>query len=207
MVQMPYAQPTSSGMSAGVIVIIVVGVLLALGAIGGVAAFLVLRDDSSSSSYSYSGGGGGGGGSAATTSDPGIGEEVDIGDSTWTVLDAKDLGTTIYAKSALFAGETKTTRGRFIQIHYKVVNNGKKPETLLDGPKIVDSKSREFGPITSESEYIPTGSNSAILETLQPSIDQEFYTIIEVPSDAKHLKVMLTALGLAGDHDYVDIDL
>ena len=204
MVQMPYAQPASSGMSAGVIVIIVVGVLLALGAMGGVAAFFFLRDDSSSASHSYSSGGGGGG-SPATTSDPEIGDEVDVGDSTWTVIDTKDMGATLYSTSAY--GTTKTTRGRFIQVHYKVVNNGKKAEVLLDSPKIVDSKSREFSAIPGEYEYLPVGVKSGVLESLQPSIDQEFYTIIEVPPDAKHLKVMLTALGLAGDHDYVDIDL
>jgi hypothetical protein len=87
------------------------------------------------------------------------------------------------------------------------VNNGKKQQTLLDTPKIVDGKSREFGPIQGESEYVPKGSKTAILETLQPSMEKDFYTIVEVPADATGLKVQITGLGLLGDKKMIDIGM
>jgi hypothetical protein len=148
-----------------------------------------------------SGGSGSSGGTAK------LGEQVKLDESAWTVIEAKDLGKSIKATSELFADEKKDTTGKFVQVHYKVVNNGKKQETLLDTPKIVDSKSREFGPIQSESEYVPKGSKAAILETLQPSMEKDFYTIIEVPADATGLKVQVTGLGLLGDKKMVDIGM
>jgi hypothetical protein len=117
------------------------------------------------------------------------------------------MGKSIKATDALYAGETKDTTGKFIQIHYKVVNNGKKQEVLLDTPKLVDGKSREFGPIQGESEYIPSFGKTAILETLQPSMEKDFYTIIEVPADATHLEVQITGLGLSGDTKKIDIGM
>ncbi len=136
-----------------------------------------------------------------------LGEQVKLDDSAWTVVEAKDMGKSIKATSELFADEKKDTTGKFVQIHYKVVNNGKKQETLLDTPKIVDSKSREFGPIQGESEYVPKGSKTAILETLQPSMEKDYYTIVEVPADATGLKVQITGLGLLGDKKMVDIGM
>jgi hypothetical protein len=134
------------------------------------------------------------------------GVTIDIGDSSWTLLDAKDLGRALRPTSD-YADETRETTGRFIQIHYRVVNNGKKQETLIDAPKIVDRRGREFGPLQREVEYIPKGNTVAILETLQPSLPREFMTIIEIASDSVRLQVMFTGLGLMGDHQKVDLDL
>jgi hypothetical protein len=207
--------PARGGSSVGLIIGITLGVvaLLILGV--GVLAFLMVRsaaEDAKSSSYtpssySTSGSGGSSGSGSSKGGVARIGERVEVDDSTWTITDAKDMGKVIRATDPLFSGESKATTGRFIRIHYKVVNDGKKQEVLLDTPKIVDSKSREFGPVEGESEYVPSGSKTAILETLQPSMERDFYTIIEVPSDATDLKVQLTALGLSGEEKMVDIDL
>jgi hypothetical protein len=205
-------QQQSSGMGVGVIVLIVVGIFVLLGGCVGVGAFLMVRSaaDDSYSSPRYSppsGGGGGSGGGSSKSATPAIGDEVEFDDSTWTVIDARDMGKTIKATSELFAGETKVASGRFIQIHYKVTNDGKKQQTLLDTPKLVDSKSREFGAIQGESEYVPKGTKTAILETLQPSMERDFYTIIEVPADAHDLQIQIIELGLGSDKKLVDTDL
>lgn len=209
-------QPQSGGSNVGIIIGITLGVVFLLIAAVGVGAFLMVRsaaEDAKSSSYSsstssYTGSGSGGSGSSSTGSaDARIGDRVSVDDSTWTVTDAKDMGKVIRATDPLFSGESKATTGRFIRIHYKVVNDGKKQEVLLDTPKIVDSKSREYGPVEGESEYVPSGTKTAILETLQPSMERDFYTIVEVPADATDLKVQLTGLGLTGTQKTVDIDL
>jgi hypothetical protein len=150
-------------------------------------------------------GGKGGGGSSGGTAK--VGEQVKLDESTWTVVEAKDLGKSIKATAEYAADEKKNTTGRFIQVHYKVVNNGKKQESLIEEPKIVDSKGREFGPIEGESEYVPKGTKAALVETLQPSMEREYYTIIEVPADATGLKVQLTGLGFLGDKKQVDIGM
>jgi hypothetical protein len=202
----PQVQPQRSGSSVGVIIGIALGAVFLIASCVGVGAFMMVRNSaeesrSSSSSYSNTST------TSASTRANGIGDRVEMDESTWVVVDAKDLGKNINATSELFADEKKHTSGRFIQIHYKVTNTGKKQEMLLDPPKLVDNKSREFGAMESESEYIPDGTKTAILETLQPSMEKHFYTIVEVPADAVDLKVQLTDLGFGGDKETVDIDL
>ena len=104
-----------------------------------------------------------------------------------------------------FNEEEKKTDGRFIQVHYKVTNKGKKEEMLLDRPKIVDDKGREFGPIDMESFYVPAKAKTIGLDTLQPSMPKEYWTVIEVPADAKSLKFQVHGFGLLGDKKNVDL--
>ena len=95
--------------------------------------------------------------------------------------------------------EEKKTEGRFVQIHYKVTNKGKKEEMLLDRPKVVDDKGREFGPIDMESFYVPAKAKTIGLDTLQPSMPKEYWTVIEVPADAKSLKFQVHGFSLLLD--------
>lgn len=132
-----------------------------------------------------------------------IGEAIKLDDSTWTVIEAKDLGKDL-KPTGEFA-EAKKTTGKFLQVHYKVTNTGKKQETLLETPKVLDKGGREFGHVEMESDYIPKGSKAAILETLQPSMEKDFYTVIEIPADASGLKLQLTGLGLLGEKKTIDL--
>lgn len=157
-------------------------------------ALLACKGGSSSS------GGGSSGGTAK------MGETVKFDDSEWVVVEAKDVGKTMKSNSE-FNDEEKKTDGRFIQVHYKVTNNGKKEEMLLDRPKIVDDKQREFGPIDMESFYVPAKTKSIGLDTLPPSMPREYWTVIEVPADAKGLKFQLHGFGLLGDKKTVDLGL
>ena len=101
-------------------------------------ALLACKGGSSSSSSTTSGG---------TAK---MGEAVTFDDSEWIVIEAKDAGKSLKSNSE-FNEEEKKTEGRFIQVHYKVTNKGKKEEMLLDRPKVVDDKGREFGPIDMEA--------------------------------------------------------
>ena len=132
-----------------------------------------------------------------------VGETLTLDESMWTVLDVQNLGTDLEPTSSF--GTAKRTSGEFLQVHYKVTNNGRKQETLLETPKIVDKGGREFGHVEMESDYIPKASKAAILETLQPSADKEFYTVIEVPADATGLRIQLTGLGVLGQKRRVDV--
>lgn len=148
-----------------------------------------------------------GGSSGGASSGPAgkLNEQYKLNDSTWTILEAKDMGKTLNATSELFANEKKNTGGKFVQIHYKVVNNGKKQETLLDTPKVVDSKGHLYSHIEGEEEYVPKGGNVVNVETLGPGAEKEYYTIIDVPADATGIKIQITGLGLMGDKKFVDM--
>jgi hypothetical protein len=135
-----------------------------------------------------------------------MGETVTFDDSEWIVIEAKDAGKSIKSNSE-FNEEEKKTEGRFIQVHYKVTNKGKKEEMLLDRPKIVDDKGREFGPIDMESFYVPAKAKTIGLDTLQPSMPKEYWTVIEVPADAKTLKFQVHGFSLLGDKKNVDLGM
>lgn len=146
------------------------------------------------------------GGGSSSSSTQKIGDTVTFDDSDWVVTEAKDAGKTLKSNSE-FNEEEKKTDGRFIQVHYKVTNKGKKEEMLLDRPKIVDDKGREFGPIDMESFYVPAKAKSIGLDTLPPSMPRDYWTVIEVPADAKALKFQVHGFGLLGDKKNVDLAL
>lgn len=128
-------------------------------------------------------------------------------DSEWVVIEAKDAGKVLKSNSE-FNDETKKTEGRFIQVHYKVTNKDKKEQMLIaDHPKIIDSQNREFSAIEGETYYVPAKAKTIMVATLQPSMPQEFWTVIEVPADAKTLKFQIHAFSLLGDKKQVDLGL
>jgi hypothetical protein len=151
-----------------------------------------------------SGGGASGGGASKVAAK--IGDNVSFDDSDWTTVDAKDLGKTMKPQEPAFE-KPANTAGRFIQVHFKVTNKGKKEETLLTGPKIVDAKDREFGTYENQMEYIPKDTHAPLLETLQPSVQKEYYSIYEVPADATGLKLKIQGFSLFGDAKTVDLGL
>ena len=149
---------------------------------------------------SSSGGSGGSGGTAK------IGDTITFDDSEWVVVEAKDSGKSIKSNNE-FNPEEKKTDGRFISVHYKLTNKGKKEEMLFNHPKIIDGQNREFGPIEMEGFYVPKSAKTVGLETLQPSLPKEFWTVIEVPADAKSLKFQVHGFSLLGDKKTVDLAL
>ena len=132
-----------------------------------------------------------------------IGEVLTFEDSDWTVLEVKDGGKKMQSNNAY--SEAKTTEGRFLQIRYRVMNKGKKDEHVLDTPKIVDVTGREFGPIPLEAFFVPPGTKSLGLDAIHPRTDREFWTVIEVPSDAIGLRFQTHGLGLFGKKKLVDL--
>ncbi len=146
-----------------------------------------------------------GSGSSSSTATQKIGETVAFDDSDWIVVDAKDLGKKV--TSNLDESDVKTTDGKFVQVHFKVTNKGKKEEMVLDPPKVIDDKSREFGPVDMQSFYVPKNAKTLSLDTLPPSMQREYYSIIEVPADAKSLKLQIQGLGIMGDKKKVDLGI
>jgi hypothetical protein len=135
-----------------------------------------------------------------------IGETVAFkGDSEWEVVDAKDFGKTIEASND-FTDPGKT-KGRFIRVHYKVTNKGKKSESILEGPKLVDGKGREFETWSEGYSYLPKNGKAITLEPLPPDMEKEFYAIYEVPADAEDLKFQARALEAFGKKRTVDLEL
>jgi len=143
---------------------------------------------------------------AETTFGAKLGTPVSFADSEWIVIEARDAGKELKSNSE-FNEETKITTGRFIQVHYKVTNKGSKEEMLLDRPKVVDGKGRQFGPVDMETFYVPKKAKSIGLDTLQPSIPKEYWTVIEVAADARDLSFRVHGFDLLGASKDVPLGL
>jgi hypothetical protein len=133
-----------------------------------------------------------------------IGEVVKFDDSEWVVIEAKDLGGTAPSNNQ-FEKAGKTEDGKFIRVKFSIKNNGKKEDMLFDQPKLVDSQGREFGHHEKEPFYVPDGAKTLGLEKLPVGLKKEYYSVYEVPKDAKGLKFQARALEVDGKK--VDVDL
>jgi hypothetical protein len=114
--------------------------------------------------------------------------------ASWTVLDVVDRGSTMKVNDG--DGKPASTSGRFIQVHYRVTNTGKKEGSLHRGSsKITDLTGREFGSMAYQEVYIPKGAEPLFLDKIQPSLSKDFYAIVEVPADAQALSLKVSDFG------------
>jgi hypothetical protein len=134
-----------------------------------------------------------------------VGEALSLDDSTWVVVEAKDLGKNVRPNNDF--ADPKETSGRFVLVRYKVTNRRKHPESVLDPPKIVDDQSRETERVPNEAMYVPREARTLGIEPLPPNVEREFATLFELPPDARGLKLQVRGLGLLGAKRSVDLAL
>ena len=127
-------------------------------------------------------------------------------DCDWWILEARDAGKSVHSNSE-YNDEDKTTTGRFIQVHYKLTNLGQKEEMMLVRAKIEDDKGREFDPVDMESFYVPAHAKTVGLDTIVPGVEQEYWTVIEVPADARDLHIKVHGFSLIGPQKRVPLGL
>lgn len=133
-----------------------------------------------------------------------MGEPLKLDDSTWTVLDAKDLGKTLRGPGSI---DPKESRGRFVLVRFSVINRHKAPESVLDPPTIVDDQGRETERFSMEALYVPPPAQTLGIEPLAPNAQREFATLFDVPADAKNLKLQIRGLGIVGGKRSVELGL
>lgn len=134
-----------------------------------------------------------------------IGDEVKFDDSTWVVLDAKLAGKTLKSNNQF--QEDAKTEGKFVVVRFKVTNKTNKEERIMDQPKLVDSKGREFKHVDSQAFYVSPKAKTLGLEALPSSLAKEFSAVYEVAADSGGLQFQARALSAFGDKTLVDLAL
>lgn len=135
-----------------------------------------------------------------------IGDEISFdNDSTWVVLSAEDKGNSLTSNNQ-FVKDAQTD-GKFILVRFKVSNLTNKEERLFSGPKLIDSKGREFKSYDKQSFFIPKGAKTMSLEAIPAGLPREFYAVYEVPADANGLRFQARDLKSAFRPDYKLVDL
>lgn len=134
-----------------------------------------------------------------------IGSTVKFDDCEWLVESSKDLGKTLSSDNQFI--ESASTDGKFILVKFKITNLTNKEERIVDAPKIIDSKSREFKDFDKQLMYIPKDGKTLSLDALPSNISKTFYAIYEVPADAKELQFTARALSAFGETQLVTLGL
>jgi len=132
-----------------------------------------------------------------------INDIVKFDDSEWVVLEAKKLGKRI--KSNNMFQEDATTEGYFIRVKYSVKNLQNKEDTILEGPKLVDSEGREYREFDEQAFYIPKNTKTIMGETLTSGLSKKFYSVFEVPEDAKDFKFQARSLDILSKKAYIEL--
>ncbi len=99
------------------------------------------------------------------------------------------------------------TEGKFVFVHFKVTNKSNKEERLFEGPKVRDSKGREFKAHDHEYAYLPANAKSISLEALPSSLTREFWSVYEVAPDSTGLMFGAREVAFAGVEKTVALGL
>jgi hypothetical protein len=135
-----------------------------------------------------------------------LGDEISFNDSKWVVMTAEDKGKTLTSNNQ-FQKDATSADGKFILIQFKVTNLGNKEQRLINTPKVIDSKGREFKHMDKQAFYIPKDAKTMTLEALPASLSREFYGVYEVPADATGLKFQTRDLSSLISPDYKLVEL
>lgn len=134
----------------------------------------------------------------------GVGEDVQVDEVRWKILEASDLGTTLKAKDQFT--KDKTTSGRFVQVRFELENLSKDMLSFA-GLDLLDAQGRTFKPSSDAFPFIPTEEN-CVFENLNPNVAKTCTAIYEVPGNVAGLQAQVTDLKLIGSaSSLVDLGL
>ncbi|KPV53408.1 hypothetical protein SE17_09855 [Kouleothrix aurantiaca] len=134
----------------------------------------------------------------------GVGEDVQVDEVRWKILEATDLGKTLKAKNQFT--KDKTTSGRFVQVRFELENLSKDMLSFA-GLDLLDAQERTFKASSDAFQFIPT-EEACVLENLNPNVAKSCTAIYEVPANAAGLKAQVTDLKIIGsDSSLVDLGL
>ena len=134
----------------------------------------------------------------------GVGEDVQVDEVRWKILEASDLGKTLKAKDQFT--KDKTTSGRFVQVRFELENLSKDMLSFA-GLDLLDAQGRTFKASSDAFQFIPT-EEACVLENLNPNVAKSCTAIYEVPANAAGLKAQVTDLKIIGsDSSLVDLGL
>lgn len=116
-----------------------------------------------------------------------IGDTVELNDSSWVVIEARDMGSRL--SGGMFS-EAKQSEGKFIYVRYKVTNNTNEEQSVLFTPAVQDSKGRRFEEMDDLEFYLPEGQTGMTMEQLPSGLPKTFSAIFEVPADASGISFL-----------------
>jgi hypothetical protein len=134
----------------------------------------------------------------------GVGEDVQVDEVRWKILEASDLGATLKSDNQFV--KDKTTSGRFVKVRFELENLSKDMLTFA-GLDLVDNQDRMFKPSSDAFQFIPR-EEACVFENLNPNVAKSCTAIYEVPTNAAGLKAQAGDLKiLGGESALIDLGL
>lgn len=125
---------------------------------------------------------------------PVIGQDVMVDDVRWKILSAEDMGNLITDDNQ-FTEDLKTS-GKFIKVRFEIENRSKDMLSFV-GLDLIDNQERSFTR-SSNAIMVIDGSETCVLENLNPNITKTCTHIYEVPTDAAGLNAVASDLNMFG---------
>jgi hypothetical protein len=123
-----------------------------------------------------------------------VGEDVQVDEVRWKVLEAVDLGQTLKSDNQFV--KDKTTAGAFVRVRFEIENLSKDMLTFA-GLDLVDDQGRAFKPSSDAFQFLPT-EEACVLENLNPNVAKTCTAIYEVPANATGMQAQAGDLKLLG---------
>lgn len=127
----------------------------------------------------------------------GIGEEVTVGDFTYTVNRAE-----IVSQLEDPDGFQEPLTGNFVLIDFVFTNNGSEPATLTD-LYLYDSQGRQYETDTDATFYLP--NSIFLLERVNPGLSQEAQAAYSVPQNTEGLELEVSSGLFASETARIDL--
>lgn len=153
----------------------------------------------------------GGGGEAGESGDgqqdqeqaevAGTGEEVPVGDVSYTVTDAERVS---QLEDPFGLDEPLT--GNFIFVSFTFANNGSEPVTVSDlGLYLYDSQERQYETDSDAVFYLPDDTSLFMLDRVNPGLTQDIQTVYAVPPEAEGFELEVTSGFFASETARIDL--
>jgi hypothetical protein len=139
----------------------------------------------------------------APTPMPAVGQDIQVGDVRWKVLSVENMGDTLKSDNQ-FTKDLKTS-GSFVKVQFEIENLSK-DMLSYGGADLRDDKDRTFTHSSDAIMFIPEEERSLILSNLNPNIAKTITEIYEVPAGATGLKFIAGDLKMLGSEETL-IDL
>ena len=130
-----------------------------------------------------------------------VGEEVPVGDVTYTVTNAERVE---QLEDPLSVEEPLT--GDFVVVSFTFTNNADEPVTVSDlGLYLYDAQDRQFETDTDAAFYLPEDTSILMLDRVNPGLSQEIQVVYSVPPEAEGFELEVTSGFFASESARIDL--
>lgn len=131
-----------------------------------------------------------------------IGEEVSVGEVSYTVTGAERV-----TQLEDPYGLDETLTGNFMLLSFTFANNSSEPVTVSDiGMYLYDEQGNQYETDSDAAFYLPDDKSMFMLDRVNPGLTQEVQTIYEIPPEAGGFELEVTSGLFASETARIDLE-